>query len=808
LERYVCIHGHFYQPPRENPWLEAVELQDSAYPYHDWNERITTECYAPNAASRILDADGRIKRIVNNYARISFNVGPTLLGWIERHVPDVYRMILQGDRESRDNYSGHGSAMAQAYSHMILPLANRQDKRTQVIWGVRDFERRFSRRPEGMWLPETAVDLDTLEALAAQKIRFTVLAPYQAARVRKLGTRAWRDVSGGRIDPSMAYEQRLRSGRKIAIFFYDGPISHAVAFEGLLNNGEHFAGRLHDGFDSSRTWPQLVHIATDGESYGHHHRHGDMALSYALQRLEANPDLKLTNYGEFLAKHPPQFEVDIIENTSWSCAHGVERWRSNCGCNAGTNGNWTQAWRAPLRAALDWLRDELVPRYEQQAGPLLRDPWGARDDYIAVIQDRSPENIRQFLSEQAARALTPAEQICALKLLELQRHLMLMYTSCGWFFDELSGLETVQILQYAGRAVQLAQELFGDHLEDRFVEHLAAAKSNLPEQRDGAHLYETRVKPARVDLLKVGAHYAISSLFEAYPPTTDIYCYTVERQREHRQHSGRAQVVIGRAQITSQTTLESAQVSFGVLHFGDHNLNAGVREFRGPEAHQALVQEISGAFAHADLPQVIRRLDQHFGGITYSLKTLFRDEQRRILGPIIEATAAEAEAQHRQIYEHHAPLMRFVADLGMPLPTAFRTAIEAVLNADLRRAFQTEPLDLDQVVGLLAEARSWDAQIDRAGLGYRLQQTLSRTFEQFRQQPTDLELLERLGALAELTRASGLTVDLWQVQNAYWDLLRSLYPQFRQRADQESPLRDWPAHFVALGHKLGIRVEG
>jgi len=396
MKRYVCVHGHFYQPPRENPWLEAIEQQDSAAPFHDWNERITEECYEPNGRSRILDDEDWIVRIVNNYSRMSFNFGPTLLSWMEALAPDVHGAIIEADRESMERFGGHGSAMAQAYSHLIMPLANERDRRTQVVWGIRDFEERFGRSPEGMWLPETAADVATLEALAAEGIRFTLLAPRQAKRMRKLGEKEW--IEDEDVDPSRAYVQKLPSGRSIALFFYDGPISQAVAFERLLNSGVVFSKRIMEAFSDHRDWPQLAHIATDGETYGHHHRHGDMALAFALERIEAEAGVELTNYGLYLEKHPPEWEVEIEENTSWSCYHGVERWRSDCGCHSGMHGDWNQAWRAPLREALDWLRDELAPVYERKASEVLRDPWSARDAYIEVILDRSEASVGRFFA--------------------------------------------------------------------------------------------------------------------------------------------------------------------------------------------------------------------------------------------------------------------------------------------------------------------------------------------------------------------------------------------------------------------------
>ena len=588
MNRYVCIHGHFYQPPRENPWLEGIELQDSAYPYHDWNERITAECYAPNSASRILNGAGKITAIVNNYSRISFNFGPTLFAWLAECSPDLYQAILTADRESQKRFSGHGSAMAQAYNHMILPLANARDKKTQVLWGIKDFEHRFQRKPEGLWLPETAVDLETLDLLAASGIKFTVLSPYQASHVRPVGGRSWKDVSGGRIDPSTAYRIQLPSRRSIAAFFYDGPISRAIAFEDLLARGENLANRLCAAFSESRERPQLVHIATDGETYGHHRGHGDMALAYALDCLDRDPTVRLTNYAEFLQTHPPALEARIFEKSSWSCAHGVERWKADCGCNSGMHGGWDQRWRAPLREALDWLRDQLATRFEETGLELFRDPWAARNDYVSVVLDRSRESVAEFVDSHAAHPLKADEQIRALKLMELQRHTMLMFTSCGWFFDELSGIETVHVMQYAARALQLGQELFGDELEEAFTTRLELAKSNLPEHGDGKQIFGKFVRPAVVNLEKVGAHYAISSLFEDFAPNSRIYAFEVEREDFQIVHEGRARLALGRARITSRITRESATLSFGTLHLGDQNVSGGVREYRGEEAYTAL----------------------------------------------------------------------------------------------------------------------------------------------------------------------------------------------------------------------------
>ncbi|HXO27148.1 MAG TPA: DUF3536 domain-containing protein [Thermoanaerobaculia bacterium] len=525
MARFLCIHGHFYQPPRDDPWLGTIAPQPSAQPYRDWNARITAECYAPNAAARILDGDGRTVRIVNNYARMSFDFGPTLLAWLQDEEPAVYGAVLAADRESRERFSGHGSALAQAYNHVILPLANRRDKQTQIVWGLRDFEHRFGRPAAGMWLPETAVDLETLELLAAHGVRFTILEPHQARRVRPLPAVAagpeparasapeparvprpaserqpgeWHSVAGGRIDTTRPYQVALPGGCRIAVFFYDGPIARAVAFEGLLSSGEHLAGRLLAGIPQEDGGAdRLVHVATDGETYGHHHRHGEMALCYALHQIEANGWATLTNYAEYLGAHPPADEVELVENSSWSCVHGVDRWREDCGCRVGGPPEWNQAWRTPLRQALDELRDEIAPLYEQAAGELFESPWEARDDAIALVLDPSPASADALLARHCRGGVPAGERRAqALRLLEMQRHAMLMYTSCGWFFDDLAGIEAVQVLRYAGRAAQLADELFGSQCERALLRRLAWARSNDPAAGTGRDLYEARVRPA------------------------------------------------------------------------------------------------------------------------------------------------------------------------------------------------------------------------------------------------------------------------------------------------------------------------
>ncbi len=807
MEKYLCIHGHFYQPPRENPWLEAVELQDSAYPYHDWNERITAECYAPNASARILNGEGRITDIIGTYSRISFNFGPTLLAWMEQSAPDVLKAIVEADRLSRQRFSGHGSALAQVYNHMILPLANARDKQTQVLWGLQDFHHRFGRKPEGMWLAETAADTPSLETLARNGIRFTVLSPYQASRTRSLRGGPWTDVNGGRIDPSRPYLVRLPAGRSITVFFYDAPVSKAVAFERLLTSGETFAHRLMEGFDDGRHWDQLVHIATDGESYGHHHRYGEMALAYALRYIEDNKLARLTNYGEYLASHPPVMEAQIHEKSAWSCPHGVSRWFADCGCNSGGRPGWNQKWRAPLREALDWLRDELTPRFEGRANEFFGDPWVARDHYISVILDRAEPSIAAFFKGHARRSLDATEQVTALRLLELQRHAMLMYTSCGWFFDELSGIETVQVIQYAGRAIQVWQNVSGEDLEPAFLERLARAPSNIPEHRNGRVVYEKFVKPAIIDREKLGAHFAVSSLFEEYPDKIRIYAYTFDQQVRQVFTAGKAKLIVGRSRVKFEITQASDDLTYAALHLGDHNVMGGVRYYRGEESFQDCLRELSEAFAQADFPLVIRLMDRHFGESYYSLKSLFRDEQRKILNQILLSTRQDVESHFRAVSDQHTPLVRFLKDINAPLPAALNTVVDFILNRDLERLLETPDPDPARLRELVDQARAGSVEFHRETLAYLVKGNLDQRLVRLAETPDDVAWIARTADLAEVIRSMDIDVNLWKSENLFFKMRRELVPQRKPYADEGDPAAlEWMVQFNRLGSQLGFAV--
>ncbi|HUA93407.1 MAG TPA: DUF3536 domain-containing protein [Terracidiphilus sp.] len=822
-KRFVCIHGHFYQPPRENPWLETVETQDSAAPYHDWNERVCAECYATNGAARIVNGKNKIISIVNNYSRMSFNFGPTLMSWLKENAPRTYRMILDGERASRAHFRGHSSAIAQIYNHMILPLASKRDRVTQIRWGIADYQHHFGAPPEGMWLPETAADKASLELLAQHGIKFTILAPHQCKRIRPLkepdprsipaeavlpAPDTWIETPNASVDTTRPYLVRFASGASIAVFFYNGPASRAIAFEGLLNSGEDFAARLKGGFKDSAQ-PQLVHVATDGESYGHHHKYGDMALAYTLNLLDRDKTARLTNYASFLAQFPPEYECEIVDNTSWSCAHGVERWRSNCGCNGGKAG-WNQAWRGPLRRGLDELRDALVPLTEQEGARFFRDVWAARNNYIDVVLDRTPESIERFLSAHQSRALQGEDRIRALELMEMQRHAQLMYTSCGWFFDDISGIETVQIIAYAARVLQLALQLFNSQaasLEPAFLARLAEAKSNVPSAGDGAAIYKKCVRTLELHLEQVAAHYAISSVFTSFAEETELFCYRVRRISHEIYTSGRARLALGRAHIASAITGLQQAFSFAVLHFGDQNITAAVKAYLPDDARsfESFAAEAAEHVQRADFPEVIRLLDRFYGHADYSLTSLFGDEQRRIVQLLLNSTLWDVENSLATIYQDHASLLHYLSQAGLPKPPALALAATFATNAGLRRTLETDPIDQAQLRSYLSLAKADQVPLDTATLSYIADQRMKRAMIELQMSAGSLEILESALALAHILTELPFDLNLWQAQNLWYEIFRTSGEALAAMPPEER-LR-WDKDFADLGTCLAIATD-
>lgn len=794
--KYLCIHGHFYQPPRENAWLDIIEVQDSAAPFHDWNERINFECYAPNAAARILSGDNKIIDIVNNYAKISFNFGPTLLSWMEYADPLTYQALQEADRLSMERFDGHGSAIAQVYGHLIMPLANQRDKETQIIWGIRDFEFRFGRRPEGMWLAETATDTATLELLAEYGIAYTILAPQQGRAFRKIGEHEWIPLPTQNIDPRRPYLVNLPSGKSITLFFYDGNMAQGVAFKGLLNSGKNFAHTLIRGFDADDS-TQLVHIATDGESYGHHHKHGEMALADCLKFIEENELAHITNYGAYLAKFPPEYEVLIHENSSWSCVHGVERWRNNCGCNTGGRPDWNQNWRKPLRETLNWLRDNLIPIFEKEGGHFLQDVWAARNDYIDVLfhRKKDPEAIDRFLVKHASRPLNPDEETKTLRLLEMQFQAMQMFTSCGWFFDEVSGLETNQILQYAYRAIEYAKQVSNIDFHIEFQERMAQIPSNIYE--NGAWQYVHQVIPTSVNLHRVGIHYAVQSIFDPYTRDLEFFNYRAHSELFEKIEAGHHVLVMGRTHIHSKITRSQKHFSFAALYLGQQNIVGNISTHMPLAVFRELSEQLSKAFQEAELGKLIGAMQQGFHSDKFSFSDCFHDVKRQFLQRIIDEDFTPVNYSMRELYKHNYQTMSVATQAGLPIPAAYVNAVKFVIQQDMKEHFSSEELSFRTITHLFREIEKWNIKLmDDPELSLIISERIYNEVRQLNYASPEFSpkvaLLESIVAESMQQKCE---LNLWKSQNAAFYLLQEL---------KSARLEDLRQNFIPLATALEL----
>lgn len=794
--RFVCIHGHFYQPPRETPGLGIVEPQPSAAPYRDWNERITAECYRPNSRARLLDGEGRLRRLVNNYERLSFDFGPTLLCWLERHAPDVHAAILAGDRESQRGKSRRGGAIAHPYHHSILPLSSPRDRRTEIAWGIADFEKRFNRRPEGMWLPETAVDLETLDELAAQGIRFTLLAPRQAKRTRDAETLAWKDVSDGSIDVRRPYRVSLPSGRSIEVIFYHGAMSQGVAFERLLDSADGWVERIVKSFDAESKDAQIVTIATDGETYGHHHHFGDMALARAIELLGKRDDLELVTPGEFLARFPARDEVELVSPSAWSCAHGVERWRSNCGCRIG-GAERSQAWRAPLRGAIESLRMALAENFETAAGVILDDPWAARD--AVVVSDRAAD----VIEARARRPVSSSERVMLLELLDAQREALAMFTSCGWFFDDVAGIETLQVLAHADRAIELTHRALGVDLSLEFARRLEAAVANDPADGNAARLLRERVIPRRGDAARIARHAAMLALRDPLGKF-EAAGHRVERLECASLGVGDAALSLGTLRVDDPRTGRSLEYRHAVIETGRLRFAGGIAEGKDETA----LREIEAAFAQST-EDGIAAIGRAFppSSPPCGLEWLLPAERGKFVEQAFVGDLRDLASIERRIADGCAKISERLDALGIAFPAALSRvlaardagALELAASADrrelaaaLERAAVREPIEATKAVGVTARvtARIADEIEAAAPLddgGERIREIVALVRAAMKWRPAiDLQSLQET-ALVELGRDAARLSALAardSIARARWNAFRELADLLRIVIDE------------------------
>ncbi|MGN0018167.1 MAG: DUF3536 domain-containing protein [Candidatus Gastranaerophilaceae bacterium] len=815
-KNYLTIHGHFYQPPRENPWLEAIELQDSALPCHDWNERVNFECYNPNSVSKIVDSRNRILDVVNNYENISFNFGPTLLSWMEEFSPLTYDRIIKADIKSILEHDGHGNAIAQVYNHMIMPLANENDKQTQVKWGIKDFEYRFGRKPEGMWLAETAVDDDTLRVLVENDIKFTILSPYQALRVKPINDCNWQDVSWGNIDPARSYRYYIKSapGKYIDLFFYDGAISKSVAFDELLKDGNKFIKRLKEGVSSSRNYNQLVNIATDGESYGHHTKFGDMALAYVLKIKAKDEGFVLTNYGEYLDKFRSDWEVDIKQASSWSCFHGVGRWKEDCGCSTGGHPGWNQKWRKPLRNALDYLRDELSVLFENEGKKYFKlDVWQTRNNYIDVILDRSERVIKAFQKEFFKENLSDEEKVRAMELLEIQRQAMLMYTSCGWFFSEISGIETTQIMKYAARAMQLAANFTNKDYESKFLDILSEAQSNFKEYGNGKDIFERFVKPSVVTTKQIASLWAISSLYQDMEEEEDVYCYKIKTNAYKRVQKGDANFVIGHIELLSRVTLEKSNLVFVLLQYQDGDFHCAIKEFSTESEYTRIQKELVRTFMVNPLTEIIRAIDGYFGTEYFTVKDIFIEERRKILQILLKDKMDKFAQTYNELYNEGKAPVYHMQTLGLTIPDEFKLAAGYALTKqfnDVMNEFKSgfDPQVVQRAADINLEAKNIGIELDKTPtsklFSYKLLKYINRLASSI-----EIHQAEAILELFDFIEKLELKVEISEAQNIYFSkIYHEVGEYINNIKDYKNDVdREFVDILLDIGKKLNINTD-
>jgi alpha-amylase/alpha-mannosidase (GH57 family) len=807
---HLVIHGHFYQPPRENPWTGTIERQESAAPFHDWNARIAEECYLPNARARVLDAQGRIQDIVNNYETLSFNFGPTLLSWAAGAASDLLAALVAADRASLARL-GHGNAIAQAYNHMILPLATPRDRRTQIRWGLREFQHRFHRTPEAMWLPETAVDAATLDLLIDLGMRYVILSPAQAARWRPLAEQTWQTAADGEIDPRRPYRWIRRDAagqpvgnRGIDVCFYHAPLSRGISFQHYLRDAGRLAGSIADAGGGIPS--PLVLIATDGESFGHHEKFGEMCLATLFNREAGQRDFHVTNLAAYLAGHRPAWEVQLHPQSAWSCSHGVGRWHEDCGCTAGGGPGWNQAWRRPLREGLNRLRDALAAIFQEEGASLFRDPWAARDDYIDLLLDGSPAARDDFFQRYQARALGAEERARALRLLEMQHHAMLMFTSCAWFFADISGIETLQNLRYAARAIDLAAPFAPRDLEALLLEDLGRAQSNVPVHKTGRQLWEREVRPSRV-----GPEEAVARLL-----AHGVLGRGVGPQVRHRWALAPGPIkqdqdlLLAGVRATSEVTGEALHFVGACRRDGPFDFLAGVGPWPAGGDWGAFVEEAGAAFV-PNGPRLAAWSGRHAARLL-RLRNFLPDDRQALLGELLARNDAWLAACVARLSDEALPAAEAMVAAGMPLPAWLKSMLETHWS----RRFAENLATLQEAGGagaytslldLVDRARHLGLTLDLSAASARFAQTLVTRLEAVAKGP-DADRWQEFLELMQTGARLGLGAPEYPLQDRIFSLLRDDAPAWvSQITDVRDPGYRAVSAMLAVATRLTVRTE-
>lgn len=797
INKFICIHAHFYQPPRENPYLEKIEFQESAMPYHDWNERITLECYGPNLAARIVSSENKIIDLVNNYQHISYNFGPTLLHWMEKNQKYIYDHIILSDQKNNKN-SFYNSAVAQCYNHIIMPLASSLDKETQIIWGIKDFEYRFKRKPKGMWLSETAVDLETLTLMRKHQIEFIILSPFQAHKVRYHNAKNYQEVYSS-IDTRRPYYIKLKDDKKIFVFFYNGSIAKDMAFQDLLGDSEKFYNRFIQEFSNNSKEMQIVNVALDGETFGHHKKFADMALASFIKKVEREKNISLISYEEFLNRFEVKDEITIIENSAWSCAHGVGRWKEDCGCSISQRADINQKWRKPLFQAMHFLKNELLKIYLKKMSFFTKDPIKIRNEYIEIILDSSFKNIEKFIKTQTSKTLTEEEKTQFLKLLLMQKYSMSMFTSCGWFFDDLLNIETQQIILYAANAIELAKDISNIDLEEPFKKILQKAKSF--NNKNGEEIYNENIKPRIINLKKIAVFFSIYTLFESQENLKKYYCYSIEMKSHNLFYHNKKHLSLLEAQITSDTTLEKYHFYCAAIHFEDQNLIVGISE------NKINFDSIKDLFFSENIDHLKQLLYDNFEIYEYSFWDLLIDDRRKIIDRIFDFSLNKIYKFTKKHYEKHYTLINEMHKRNITLSKSFINSLHILLNQTLLEEMQNfDLMKINKLTKTVQEMLKWGFDVEELAI-YYLEKILEDLICSFQNEINDIHLLKQINHMLDLFEPFKLKIHLWKVQNIYFDIHRLNYNKMLLQKEKKDAIAiKWIKLFNDLQKKLHINL--
>ncbi len=787
MSKFFVLHGHFYQPPREDPWWMSISRQDSAYPNHDWNDKIYWECYLPNATARIFDRDSKIIQMVNNYSYINFDFGPTLFLWLREKHPDFIRLIKEADLKSMERNNGHGNAIAQPFNHMIMPLASDRDKDTQLFWGLRFFESVFNRKSEGIWLPEAACNYATLKHLKNHNIKYIILAPNQVEKVRKIGKKEWQDVSDGSVDVGLSYRIFLDKDKNdyIDCFFYQGDISHAISFQHIMHSAQSCAKRISSSYSAN----SFLSLATDGETFGHHHPFSEMCLAYLMKYELSSEKIEPINYGKFLEDNPPKHEAFIKEGegglgTSWSCSHGVRRWYDDCGCKTVNKPGWNQSWRKPLRDSLDWLSEELDKIFVSIGSEVLNNPWEARNDFIEIIIEPSDKSLEEFIGKHC-KDIERASS--ALKLLDMEHMRMLYYTSCGWFFDEISGIEPVQNLNYAARAIQLAREISGVDLEEVFLERLKLAKSNLDEFKDGRGVYERFVKPKIQSWDNYLSSYLIRNSF--FETSSDFYKFKIEEHDKQKITQGDSELEFGAITIKDNISLDESKKIYIVLKKREDDRECFLRDFED-DVYKEIKDRFQDGIWISDKKRLKELLNNFFSDRCYRVKDIYPTEQERILGEIFRDKKDHIFNILGDIWDNNVELMEEYRDIGLLLPYEMHLLGASIIHNQIKEILElfknTRDLKkIDQLKNLFIKIDKMRLDMDMDEVGRIVTDIASEISEEILKNPNT----ENVTILKNFHKEMlNLKIDYYRyiVQNNITTLVRNdlqLTPELKELAD-------------------------